>query len=205
MPQAQSMTTRSVTRVDQVLLADGSKALVRRLRASDRPAVTHLFASVSDDNLYTRFFTLGRALVSHHIDHLFERSSTVTTYVVVRDEKILGLADVEACDPTTAEVAFLVADDAHGLGAATLLLERAAADAQEMGVETFVAEVLAINHPMIEVFRDAGFAVELHSDHDEISVRMSTRATASTAAAARERRAVSRAHISTTDEVRSAP
>lgn len=184
------MSTRVELKVDDVLLADGSRALVRRLRDFDRPAVTQLFASVCDENLYTRFFTLGRGMVARHVEHLFESSAAVTSYVLVRDRHILGIADVEACDPTTSEIAFLVADDAHGLGAATLLLERAARDAEASGVETFVADVLAINHPMVEVFRDAGFAVELRCDHDEICVHMSTRATEATRSAAQARHAL---------------
>ncbi|MDR7085223.1 GNAT superfamily N-acetyltransferase [Aeromicrobium panaciterrae] len=191
------MTTRLEQKVDDVLLLDGSRALVRRLRDSDRPAVTQLFASVCDQSAYTRFFTLGRAVVSRHVDHLFDRSAAVTTYVLVRDRAILGIADVEVCDPTTSEIAFLVADEAHGLGAATLLLERAARDAQHCGVETFVADVLAINHPMIDVFRDAGYRVELHSDHDEISVRMSTQDTEATRSASLARHALAESHVPT--------
>ncbi|MEO6606258.1 MAG: GNAT family N-acetyltransferase [Aeromicrobium sp.] len=179
-----------------VVLSDGTYASIRKLRVTDRPQVEALFAAVSPGNLYTRFFTFGAAVVARHIAHLFSVDSSTVTYVVERDGALLGIADVEQEDPHTAEIAFLVADGAHGLGIGTLLLEFAADDAREREISTFVADVLAVNHPMIEVFRDAGFDVELINHHDDISVRMSTlRTSAATAAtAARHTSALSHHH-----------
>lgn len=168
---------RTGERISRVVLADGSRADIRLLRPEDRPAVTALFESCSEENLYTRFFTTGQGVVSHHIDHLFARPTDTRTYVVLKAGRIIGIADVERCDKVTSEIAFLVADDAHGLGIATLLLERAAEDARVAGVAWFVADVLAINHPMLEVFTDAGFQVERHPDHGDVALRMSTELT----------------------------
>ena len=61
-------------------------------------------------------------------------------------------------DPARAEVAFAVADDLHGRGIATRLLERLAVHASAAGVQRFVAEVLPQNTAMLRVFDDAGFA-----------------------------------------------
>jgi GNAT superfamily N-acetyltransferase len=132
--------------------------------------------------------------VAHHIDHLFDRASAARTYVMLRGERVIGIADVEPCDQVTSEIAFLVADDLHGLGIATLLLERAAEDACAAGVPWFVADVLAINHPMLEVFTDAGFRIERHVDHGEVAVRMSTEVDATTRSAMAARHASSLAH-----------
>jgi GNAT superfamily N-acetyltransferase len=160
--------------LSRVVLADGSPAEIRQLRSGDRESVTTLFDSCSEKNLYTRFFTVGHGVVSQHIDHLFDRDSGARTYVMFQEERMIGIADVERCDASTSEIAFLVADDAHGLGVATLLLEKAAEDARVAGVEWFVADVLAINHPMLEVFTDAGFTIERHADHGDVALRMST-------------------------------
>jgi len=165
---------RFADRISPVVLADGSSAEVRRLRSGDRTAVTALFDSCSEENLYTRFFTLGHGAVLHHIDHLFAATSDTRTYVMLRADRVIGIADVEPCDESTSEIAFLVADDSHGLGIATLLLERAAEDARADGVEWLVADVLAVNHPMLEVFADAGFRIERHADHGDVALRMST-------------------------------
>ena len=73
-----------------------------------------------------------------------------------------------------AEVAFLVADAWQGHGIATLMLAHLAAAAQEHGIETFTAEVLPHNHRMIEVFRDSGFPVELHSSSEVLEIELPT-------------------------------
>jgi GNAT superfamily N-acetyltransferase len=185
---------RTRDRISQVVLADGSPAEIRPLRPEDRAAVTMLFDTCSEENLYTRFFTVGHGVVSHHIDHLFDRSSDARTYVLLKDGRVIGIADVERCDESTSEIAFLVADDSHGLGVATLLLERAAEDARQAGVAWFVADVLAINHPMIEVLADAGFRLERHANHGDVAFRLSTDLDPAARAAMASRHANALAH-----------
>ncbi len=51
-----------------------------------------------------------------------------------------------------AEVAFLVADGWYGRGIATILMAHLAEFAHARGFTTFVAQVMAANYPMIEVF-----------------------------------------------------
>lgn len=187
-------TPSSLAPTPTVVLVDGTEASIRRLDPTDRPQVEALFAAVSPENLYTRFFTFGTAVVERHIEHLFAVSTGTVTYVVERDGTLLGMADVEPAGSHGAEIAFLVADDAHGLGIGTLLLERAADDAFERGVSSFVADVLAVNHSMIEVFRDAGFDVELVNHHDDVSVRMNTCRTPAAAAATAARHTTAMSH-----------
>ncbi|MCW2787924.1 MAG: hypothetical protein JWQ91_511 [Aeromicrobium sp.] len=188
------MTEPNAPSATRVVLADGSEAMVRHVAAADRPAVERLFATARPTDLYTRFFSVGTAVVDLHVEHLFSSGATATSYVVERAGSLLGIADVEPVGEHSAEVAFLVADGAHGLGIATLLLERAAQDAWDRGITTFVADVLAVNHPMIEVFRDAGFEVGLHIERDGVSVRMSTCRTPEVQAATAARHASAVAH-----------
>jgi RimJ/RimL family protein N-acetyltransferase len=76
------------------------------------------------------------------------------------DEHVVALAEYARLrDPKQAEVAFTVADDLQGRGAATRLLEQLATRAAAIGIEQFVAEVLPENTAMLKVFRDAGFEV----------------------------------------------
>jgi len=178
----------------QVILADGRHAVTRPVRPEDRPAVAAMFDACSEENLYTRFFTVGHGAVVGHLNHVFAADSKATTYVLVLAGRIVGIADVEPCGPATGEIAFLVADDAHGLGIATLLLERAAEDARASGLDWFVADVLTVNHPMLEVFADAGFTVERHVDHGDVELRMSTALSSEVAAAMELRHALALAH-----------
>ena len=156
--------------------------------------MTALFDSCSDGNLYTRFFTAGHGAVVRHLDHIFDGETDARTYIVLRAGRVIGIADVEPCDDSTSEIAFLVADDSHGLGIATLLLERAAEDARDSGVAWLVADVLAINHPMLEVFADAGFRIERHTDHGEVALRISTELDAAARLAMAARHAGALAH-----------
>ncbi|NLG54534.1 MAG: GNAT family N-acetyltransferase, partial [Rhodococcus sp.] len=62
-------------------------------------------------------------------------------------------------DGTSAEVAFVVADEHQGRGLGPILLEHLAAAAAENGITDFVAGVLSVNHNMVSVFREAGYQV----------------------------------------------
>ena len=62
-------------------------------------------------------------------------------------------------EPDTAEVAFVARDDHQGRGLGSILLEHLAAAARENGLRRFEAEVLAENHTMVRVFRQAGYQV----------------------------------------------
>lgn len=163
--------------LDSVLLADGSLTTVRLLAVGDRGSVQALFDSISAEHLYTRFFALGRAVVGTHLDHLFAGGPDVTTYGIAMGGRLIGVSDVERLSATTAEIAFIVADDMHGRGVGTLLLERAARGAHASGVDWFTAGVLAMNHEMLRVFTDVGLDVELMPDGSDVGVRMSTRPT----------------------------
>jgi GNAT superfamily N-acetyltransferase len=62
------------------------------------------------------------------------------------------------CEDSTAEIAFAVADDMHGRGVGTLLLEHLVSAACRQGVRTFTGPVLAENAEMLKVFADAGLS-----------------------------------------------
>ncbi|HLM18839.1 MAG TPA: GNAT family N-acetyltransferase, partial [Acidimicrobiia bacterium] len=59
-----------------------------------------------------------------------------------------------------AEVAFMVDDDHHGMGIATLLLEHLAAIARSNDIKRFTAQTLGSNRPMLSVFARAGFPLQ---------------------------------------------
>ena len=67
----------------------------------------------------------------------------------------------------------LVADYHQRRGVGTLLLEHLAAVARQAGIRSFVADTLAENGLMQQVFTDAGFPVERRSEFDVTHVVMS--------------------------------
>ncbi len=64
----------------------------------------------------------------------------------------------EPADPGEAEVAFLIDDGHHGLGDGHAAARTPGRSGRERGVDRFLAEVLAENHGMLQVFADSGFA-----------------------------------------------
>jgi acyl-CoA synthetase (NDP forming)/GNAT superfamily N-acetyltransferase len=158
-----------------VLLTDGSIAVVRSLEATDRDAVLALHENVSDDTLRLRFFTTSREAGRRYVDHLFDEANeqSAALVAVVRG-RVAGLATAEVLGPDRAEVAFLVSDDESGRGLGSLLLEHLAALGRAHGVNRFDADVLGENHGMLRVFRGAGFAISRRTEAGEVTVELRT-------------------------------
>jgi acyl-CoA synthetase (NDP forming)/GNAT superfamily N-acetyltransferase len=180
-----------------VLLADGTVAVVRPVLPGDRAGLDDLHEGASLASLRLRFFATGRKAGHDYVEHLFDEAAApgVTALVVTVRGRIVALGTAEQESPDVAEVAFLVAEDMHGHGMGGLLLEHLAAACRDRGVRRFVAEVLIDNHPMLRVFLDAGFEVtrqvaELGSVRLELGTGASARAVE--AADGRESRAEAR-------------
>lgn len=156
-----------------VLLSDGSLAVVRHLGPDDGAALHDLHERVSEDTLWLRFFSIARVAAHRYVDHVLSSPETIALVAVV-DGEVVALGTAEPTAPQVCEVAFLVADDHRGQGLGTLLLEHLAAEARDRGVRRFEARVLTSNHRMLEVFGDAGFVTELCRDGGEEVVTMET-------------------------------
>ncbi|MGI8901300.1 MAG: acetate--CoA ligase family protein, partial [Nocardioides sp.] len=72
----------------------------------------------------------------------------------------------------------------HGVGLGTLLLEHLAAAARDRGIQSFTAEVLSDNRPMLRVFTGCGFDSERSSEQGVVTLHLDTAATAHAVAAA---------------------
>ncbi|MGH3080378.1 MAG: GNAT family N-acetyltransferase [Gaiellaceae bacterium] len=141
-----------------VILRDGTTLRLRPPHVGDTPALIAFFEGLSQQSLYYRFHGLpsvNEKLVQpflepdwhergHLIAELDGRVIALTTYVRLRD-------------PAAAEVAFVVADEFQRRGIGTRMLEQLAARAGAVGIERFVAEVLAENSQMLRVFEAVGF------------------------------------------------
>ena len=171
-----------------VLLADGTIAVIRSLGPGDRDQLLALHEGVSQDTLRLRFFTPSPAAGRAYVAHLFDESNTASAALVaVVRGRIAALATAELLSDEHAEVAFLVSDQDRGRGLGSLLLEHLAALGREHGVGRFEAEVLADNYGMLAVFRGAGFAVSRRTQDGEVSVELRTEVSA-TAIEAADRR-----------------
>ncbi|MFL5950366.1 MAG: GNAT family N-acetyltransferase [Gaiellaceae bacterium] len=145
--------------VSDVVLRDGSTMRFRPPQAADERALEGFFHGLSDQSLYLRFHghpAVDRRVAEPLLDPDWEERGAL---VGMSGDRIVAVANyVRLQDARTAEIAFAVADELHGRGIATRLLERLAARATEVGIEEFIAEVMLDNAPMLRVFADAGFA-----------------------------------------------
>ncbi len=178
-----------------VLLADGTIAVIRSLVPSDREGVLALHEGVSEDTLRLRFFTPSPAAGRAYVARLFDKSNNASVALVaVLRGRIAALATAELLSHERAEVAFLVSDEDRGRGLGSLLLEHLAALCREHGVTRFEAEVLADNYGMLGVFQAAGFAVTRRSQYGEVSVELRTEVSSAALDAADRREWRSEAH-----------
>ena len=153
-----------VAPAEDVLLKDGSTLRLRPPHPGDEAGLIAFFEALSPDSRYLRFHgtrLIDRNTVEGALETDWHSRGSLLAELAGADGELRPVAlatYVRLRDPARAEVAFAVADDLHGRGIATRLLERLAVHASAAGVQRFVAEVLPQNTAMLRVFDDAGFA-----------------------------------------------
>lgn len=170
-----------------VVLRDGGTARVRPIRTSDADRLQEFHVRQSERSTYFRFFAPLERLPDRdlsrftQVDH-HDRVALVAVTQAGSDagdddadgdgdgERIIAVARYDRTAPGEAEVAFNVADDHHGRGLGSVLLEHLAAAARERGIRRFTADVLPQNGQMLAVFRVAGYDVSQHLDDGIVTV-----------------------------------
>ena len=158
------MATAAGDSVD-VILRDGGTLRLRPPERDDAPALLDFYRALSTQSLHRRFHGLPN-LRPQLVESLLEpdwaeRGALLGALSDEDGERIVAIGNyVRLRDPALAESAFAVADTEQGRGIGTRLLERLAARAATVGIERFVAEVLAENSSMLGVFERAGFELK---------------------------------------------
>ena len=140
------------------LLTDGSTVEVRSARRQDAEAVRAMHAAMSPDNIYLRFFSMSPSAADQEARRVCrEPDSDHAALLAWQGDRMVGVGAYEpAGKPGVAEVAFAVADDMHGRGIASMLLEHLVWQARQRGLRAFTAETLAENSAMLRIFADVG-------------------------------------------------
>jgi acetyl coenzyme A synthetase (ADP forming)-like protein len=158
-----------------VILRDGATLRLRAPRAEDAESLLEFFRGLSERSFYLRFHGF-RHVDDRLVEPLLEpdwteRGALLATLAGEDGERVVAVANyVRLRDPAAAEAAFAVADEHQRRGIGTRLLERLAARAAEVGIERFVAEVLAGNREMLGVFEAVGFELTRERQGGELEV-----------------------------------
>jgi len=162
-------------------LKDGTRITIRPIRPEDEPLLVHFHETLSEESVYHRYFSqlkidqriaherLTRicfndydreiALVAEHKDPKTGRSS------------VLGVGRLcKAREANEAEFALVISDSFQRQGLGTEFLKCLVQIAKDEKLARITATVLADNHAMLHVTKNAGFAVQSKSDGGEFSV-----------------------------------
>jgi len=159
--------TRSLLQlpVKVVILRDGRNLRLRPIRPDDKKRWFDFFYGLSLQSRYLRFQYAKTYASEEEASHFTEvelpqRCAYVATTGEGEQEKIIAIGRWDALhNSKNAEVAFCVQDDVQMRGIGTALLEQLAAVAFRFGYRQFVAQVLAENTMMLDVFDESGFAI----------------------------------------------
>ncbi|MBY4569719.1 GNAT family N-acetyltransferase [Gordonia sihwensis] len=158
-----------------VLASDGGVVHIRPIMPADADLLVEFHNGLSERTRYMRYFGPTPTLPPREVVRMttVDYRNRVALLAFLGDRVIaMGLYEGLAADgkPTSAEVAFVVADDHQGRGLGPILLEHLAGAAAENGFTRFEAEVLSENPNMVAVFRDAGYQISRAFDGSTVHV-----------------------------------
>lgn len=165
--------------VDEII-RDGGPIHIRAITPDDKDLLFAHFSGLSQDSRYTRFFGAKRTLSRDELGRLTELDfddQVGLTATLRKDgkERFIGIGRYfRLSDRTCAEIAFAVLDEYQGRGIATLLLEHLRRIAHHGGITEFIADVMASNRHMLDVFRDSGFQRQSSNQDGVVHVSLRT-------------------------------
>ena len=165
-------------------LKNGVAVTIRDLRPDDRGRMAKAIRNLDRESIYTRLFSYRSELTEAGLDRImqFDSESEVVLVVTIgagADETVIGsgryvVSSAEQGE-RSAEVAFMVEEDYHGLGIAGRVLRHLAEIAREHGIASLEAEVLAMNAAMLAVFERSGLPMQKRREGGTVHVTLSLR------------------------------
>lgn len=146
----------------RAVLRDGTPVCVRAIRPDDKGRMRIAFERLSPETVYRRFFHYLKALGSGALREATELDfhDQVGLALTVGEgigETLIAVGHFVRVAPGAdcAEIAFVVADDYQGRGAATLLLQHLLPVARGLGIRELIALVLEDNRAMLDVLENS--------------------------------------------------
>ena len=145
-----------------VALRDGSRALVRPIRADDKEVLLAGLKQLSKESVYRRFLRPVTKLSERELKYLTEVDYTNHFAWVAADAddqtRGYGVARYvrDSKDPEVAEAAVAIVDDQQGKGLGTILMRLLVATARENGISVFRGWVLGENREILRPLERIG-------------------------------------------------
>jgi acetyltransferase len=143
-----------------VRIRDGTQVVIRPIEPSDADAMRAGFERLSLESRYERFLSpmdhMSTAMVRYFTDVDHHDHEALVAFDPDDDARMIAVARYVREEDGAAEAAVTVADDWHGRGLGTAMLDALAERAREEGVDRFTAYVLARNEDMIDMLFGLG-------------------------------------------------
>ncbi|RPJ23618.1 MAG: GNAT family N-acetyltransferase, partial [Planctomycetaceae bacterium] len=148
----------------------------RPIKPVDEAALSEMLYSLSEESVRTRYMTRTIAFPHKDVQQLTNIDYQMALAIVGLvpgpiEEEMVAIAQY-FLDPKTqaAEVAFLVQDEWQQKGMGTFLLDYITQVAKQRGVKLFYAKVLGDNKPMLAIFQNSGYKVNIEFDGDVYNI-----------------------------------
>lgn len=179
LPVSQTLKSHGAYHIEEertITLKNGKAVRLRPARASDVSAMSELFHALSEEDIYTRFFSRLKTLAFNEAQRLcdvnFEDEVAFIAVTGEREnEKIIG-SSCYFLNPSTniAEVGYMVAKEWQCGGLGKALQTRMKEHALAMGIRGFKSEVLCSNTKMITLAQRGGENVKMSRDGDTYEI-----------------------------------
>jgi len=149
---------------EMVTLKDGTKMVIRPIRADDASDLQDAFQHLSIQSIYLRFLSFKRELTDEEAQQLasVDYNSRMAFVAICNEndhESVVGVARYAILDPEhpeTAEAAVVVADKYQGLGLGKKLLLRLVVYARSKGVQNLRGNLQVGNDRMLLLVKRSG-------------------------------------------------
>ena len=153
--------------IKHVQLRDGTPVTIRPIRPADMDLEKQFVRDLSDYSRYYRFMQPIRELTPAMLEHFTHpdydhEMALITTIVHNGQEQEIGVARyVKYPSGDKCEFAIAIADDWHGKGVGTLLMQELINIARQNGLKSMEGFVLTANQAMLKLTKFLGFSAEM--------------------------------------------
>lgn len=164
---------------EMVTLRDGRQMFTRPIRPEDQPAHERFISRLSPEDIRSRFLSTIHQLEPSQMARLTQIDyDREMAFIAVADgpdgeSETVGVVRAMAeSDGLKAEFAIVVRSDAKARGLGYALMHRIIRYCRQRGTQELVGEVLAENHPMLELAEELGFEARRGDDTDIVHLRL---------------------------------